>query len=256
VAENKREGTTAWHAQSPYDELEEIRLKVAAEAFDRHAAQSTAGRPYCLVDVGCGVGPLRRWLGADRFDITGLELNQEAAALARGNYNRCHVCDVEQAWPVPAGAADGVHAGAVLEHVADWHAPLNSANAALRDGGLLIISTPNLHYWKEVRKLLLGKQPHWLQSMEHLHGYTPRFLRKLIELHGFEVVEIQADRLNLPGFGRASRWGCHRLAAWGSVLIASAMLRRRCRVVDVGWAAKFPDHKPVALRSIEVEGSP
>lgn len=192
--------------------MEEIRLKVASEVIRHHADQDAQGRPYCLVDVGCGVGPLRRWLEADRFDITGLELNQEAASMARGHYNRCHVCDVEQAWPVPAGSADGVHAGAILEHVADWHAPLNNANAILRDGGLLVVPTPNLRYWKELRKLLLGKQPHWLQAMEHLHGYTPRFLRGLLELHGFDVFDLQADRLNLPGFPRASRWGCRRLA--------------------------------------------
>jgi len=242
----------AWHADQPYDEKESVRLVRACELFSRHAEGQAGNRRYALLDVGCGVGPLRRWLPADRFRIVGLEISEAAAAVARETYDACEVCDVEGAWPVEAGGFDGVHAGAVLEHVLDWHAPLNHANTALRDGGLLVIAVPNLRYWKEIRRLIRGRQPHWLRDMKHVHGYTPKFLCELVGLHGFEIAAMEADRVNLPLLPKRSAWVRRRFARLGSVLILSARRVRPARVEDHGRAGEFPNHKPVGCRSIEV----
>jgi SAM-dependent methyltransferase len=244
----------AWHAEKPYDADEAIRLERACEFLCDHRVELALDRPYDLLDVGCGVGPLRQWLGPEEFRIVGLEIGEAAAAIARQSYDACEVCDVEAAWPVAAGSFDGLHAGAVMEHVLDWHAPLNHANTALRDGGLLVVTVPNLRYWKEVRRLLGGRQPHWLRDMKHVHGYTPRFLCELVGLHGFEVCRLEADRVNLPLLPKKSRWVCRRFAKWGSVLILAARLVRRVRVEDHGRAGEFPNHKEVGSRSIEVLG--
>ncbi len=247
----------AWHADRPYDDKEVIRLRRACEFVIDHrdalAGEGTLAGRYGLLDVGCGVGPLREWLDAERFRIVGLEISDAAAEAARANYDACEVCDVEDDWPVPPASFHGVHAGAVMEHVLDWHAPLNRANAALRDGGMLVVSVPNLRYWKEIRRLIRGRHPHWLEDMKHVHGYTPGFLAELLGVHGFEVVRMEADRVNLPLLSRRRRRGCKLFARWGSVLIVAARLARRCRVEDHARAAEFPDHKPVACRGIEVE---
>jgi SAM-dependent methyltransferase len=242
----------AWHAEKPYDRKEIIRLVKACELIRRHCEDLWAGRRYDLLDVGCGVGPMREWLPAERFNITGLEISETAAAAARENYDACEVADVEATWPVEPAGFDGIHAGAILEHVADWHAPLNHANTALRDGGLLVVAVPNLRYWKEIRRLIRGRQPHWLTDVQHLHGYTPKFLTTLVSLHGFEVFSLEADRVNLPLLPNRSRWVTRRFAGIGSVLILAGRLTRRVRVEDDSRADEFPNHKPVALRSIEI----
>jgi SAM-dependent methyltransferase len=244
----------AWHAGRPYDEKERLRLQRACELIREHQGELAPGRRYDVLDVGCGVGPLRHWLGREAFRIVGLEISEAAAAIARERYDACEVCDVESPWPLAPAGFDAVHAGAVMEHVLDWHAPLNGANTALRDGGLLVVSVPNLRYWKEVRRLLRGRQPHWLKDMKHLHGYTPGFLCELVGVHGFEVRRLEADRVNLPLLPQTSRWACRRFARWGSVLILAARLVRRVRVEDHGRAAEFPNHREVACRSIEVTG--
>jgi len=240
----------AWHADRPYDPVEAIRLERACAAIRRHADAVSPSRAYRLVDVGCGVGVLRQWLSRDRFHITGLDISAAAVAVARQQYDACEVADIERDWPLPPASADGVHAGAVQEHVLDWHAPLNQANRVLGDAGLLLISTPNLRYWKEIRRLIGNRQPHWLKDMTHVHGYTPRFLRELVSLHGFEVVDLEADRVNLPLLPRrcGSRW----LAGFGATLILSARLVRRCRVEDDSRAPQFPRWRSVGLRAIEV----
>jgi len=242
----------AWHGEQAYDEAETIRLRRACEFVREHREGLRLDRRYDLLDVGCGIGPLRRWLDAEWFRIAGLEISEAAAEVARTHYDACEVCDVESPWPVASGSFDGVHAGAVLEHVLDWHAPLNHANRALHDGGLLVVSVPNLRYWKEIRRLLGGRQPHWLKDMKHVHGYTPAFLRELIGIHGFEVRRVEADRVNLPLVPKGSRWACRRWASWGSVLILAARLVRRVRVEDHARTAEFPNHRKVACRAIEI----
>ena len=242
----------AWHGDEPYDEKEQVRLIKACEAIRRHAEAVAGGQRYDLLDVGCGVGPLRRWLPAEEFNIVGLEISPEAAEAARANYDACEVGDAESPWPLEADSFDGVHAGAVLEHVLDWHAPLNHANRVLRTRGLIVVSVPNLRYWKEIRRLIRGRQPHWLRSMGHIHGYTPRFLRELVTIHGFEVDCLEADRVNLPLMPRRNRWLERHFAGIGSVLILTAHLARRVRVEDRALAEGFARTEPAALRSIEV----
>jgi 2-polyprenyl-3-methyl-5-hydroxy-6-metoxy-1,4-benzoquinol methylase len=242
----------AWHGEQPYDAKEEVRLSKACERVREHAAGAPASLPYELLDIGCGVGPLRRWLDRERFRITGLEWSEEAAALCRGNYDACRVGSVEEEWPFREAAFDGVHAGAILEHVFDWHAPLNQANRVLRPGGQLVVSVPNLRYWKEIRRLIRGKQPHWMSEMLHIHAYTPKFLRDLVTLHGFAVTALEADRVNLPLLPKNARWVTRRFAGLGSVIILTARLERRTRVEDRSRAPSFAGHRAVGLRSIEI----
>ena len=245
----------AWHGGKPYDSVEEIRLAVACEFLANltTAGTSSAGRAERrkILDVGCGVGPLRKWLPAEEFELTGIDLSPEAIEKTRLQYDHGYVLDAEQAWPVEDASFNGLHMGAFMEHVTDWHAPLNRANLALAEGGLLAISIPNLGYWKEIRRLLRGRQPHWLRDMQHVHGYTADFFRKLLTIHGFDVVSVMADRVNFPLLPD-SRFVRKKFARWGSVLIWAARLNRRVRVEDQAASYLFEQSKDVGLRSIEV----
>ena len=243
---------SAWHADQEYDEKENIRLERACAFLRREAERQRLERRYNVLDVGCGVGPLRQWLPEDRFRVVGLDISSEAADFARNRYDECAVGDVEGTWPFEPQSHDAVHAGAIMEHVLDWHAPLNQASRVLEDEGLIVMSVPNLRYWKEIRRLIKGKQPHWISDMKHVHGYTPRFLHELLRIHGFAVEEMEADKVDLPLMPKGRRWGCRRLAGLGSVMILSARLTRRVRVEDGARAHEFPDHKPVSCRAIEI----
>jgi 2-polyprenyl-3-methyl-5-hydroxy-6-metoxy-1,4-benzoquinol methylase len=244
---------SAWHAEDGYDEGERVRLSRACEFIQTHAPHATCDDRQCAVlDIGCGVGPLREWLGSDRFNITGMEISPEAAAEARNRYDACLVADIETAWPVEAETFDAVHAGAVMEHVLDWHAPLNHAGAALRVGGVLVVSVPSLRNWSEIKRLIKGRQPHWIADVKHLHAYTPRFLTELLRIHGFELIGMEADKVRLPLLPAKKRWVCQRFAAWGSVLIVAAALVEHVRVEDGARKDEFKRTESVGLRSIRV----
>lgn len=241
----------AWHGENPYDDKEVVRLERAAALIREDADARRLSRPLVL-DIGCGIGPLRRWLPADRFEIAGLEWSEDAARVSRGHYDRCLVGSVEARWPFDDAVADAIHAGAILEHVFDWHAPLNEANRVLRDGSRLVVSVPNLRYWKEIKRLIRGKQPHWMSEMLHIHAYTPRFLQNLLILHGFAIDVVEADRVNFPLLPKNALWVKRRFAGFGSVLIVAAKKVRRVQVEDRSRAARYPKSKDVGMRSIEV----
>jgi 2-polyprenyl-3-methyl-5-hydroxy-6-metoxy-1,4-benzoquinol methylase len=243
----------AWKGEG-YSSDEALRLIKACDMIRREAESTATGQPWNVLDVGCGVGPLREWLPASGFRIHGIELSEEAARIARGRYDSCHVGDIGDDWPQAAASMDAVHAGAILEHVIDWHTPLNHANRVLRDGGLLVVSVPNLRYWKEVLRLVRGRLPLWMNLMSHLHAYTPQFLGNLLTIHGFQVLEIEADRLGIRWLPRQWRRPTRWFAGIGSTIIVAARLTRRVRVEDQKEAPHHPHHRPVGLRSIEVVG--
>ncbi len=206
-----------------------------------------------VLDVGCGAGVLSHFLDPDSHDLFGLELSQELAARALRRYRGVAVADLEEPWPLADGCVDVVAARAVLEHVFDYHALLNEANRTLTDGGLLLVEVPNLGYWRELRKLLVGKQPHWARDMQHVHVWTKRFLCQLLQAHGFTRLSVECDRLKLPLLaGWRWRWLERVWARWGNTLIVASRRDRRVRVVDFRLAGLHGKTRPVGSRWVEV----
>jgi SAM-dependent methyltransferase len=199
-----------------YTPEERVRLVKGADRL----RTALAGRDGTLdiLDIGCGCGPMRQFLPEPQLRLSGIELDARAAEQARQHYAEVVVQDLTAPWPFKDNSFDGLLALAVLEHVVDYRALLDQAARVLKPGGCFIVEVPNLGYWKEVRKLLLRKQPHWLKQYDHVRGWTLRYLCDALAEHGFVTVATECDRLNLP-LVPTSRWLERRLATWGRVLI-------------------------------------
>jgi hypothetical protein len=76
----------------------------------------------------------------------------------------------------------------VLEHVHDPHPVIAAAAEALRPGGLLVISVPNLASWPH---RYFGADCWALELPRHLLHFTPVTLRRLMETHGLSVSELR-----------------------------------------------------------------
>jgi len=120
----------------------------AAKHFPAPAAKRTPLAGLSALDLGCGGGlvsaPLAR-LGAD---VTGLDASEEAIGAARayaesaGLAINFEVCAAE-ALAASGAQFDLVTALEIVEHVADVGAFLTAAQALLKPGGLIVISTIN-----------------------------------------------------------------------------------------------------------------
>jgi SAM-dependent methyltransferase len=100
-----------------------------------------------LLDVGCADGRLLDWYkdGAigDRLDTHGIELSEEAAAVARSRGHRVVAGRFEVDEELEAGSFDLILAYHVIEHVDDPKRFAERAAELLAPGGLFVVATPN-----------------------------------------------------------------------------------------------------------------
>jgi 2-polyprenyl-3-methyl-5-hydroxy-6-metoxy-1,4-benzoquinol methylase len=151
-----------------------------------------------LLEYGCGCGWYGHRMRQFGWDVTAMDFSADACAAAR----RFGLKTVVGTLPHPEIAPesfDVVTMGAVLEHVHWPHRVIGAAAAALRPGGSLVVSVPNLASWG-----FRAFGPDWwgLQLPHHLLHFTPQTLARLLESHGLRVERLRL--LRKPGWMRRS----------------------------------------------------
>ena len=140
-----------------------------------------------LLEIGTGAGFFLKAAANAGWDAHGLELSSEAAAYARETLG----LDVRQIpaeeMPFDPGSFDAAAMFEVIEHLRDPVAVLRAARRAVRPGGVLVLSTPNLN---ALSRWGLGKQWAVLSPAEHLYYFTERTLGAMLVKSGFSRVEF------------------------------------------------------------------
>jgi SAM-dependent methyltransferase len=185
-----------------------------------------------VLDVGSNTGEALAALRRRGLDVTGLEPNPEAAAVARGYGIEVIEATVEEA-ALPEGRFASILLSQVLEHVRDPHAVLRKVQPALRRGGTVFIVVPNAaSVW---RRVFGPDWVHWHVPF-HLFHFTEEALGKLAAQCGLELV---STRNVTPGewllmsleARRNARRGVFTLEPW------SGRFGRRLLVAPVGRLA-------------------
>jgi len=169
-----------------------------------------------LLDLGTDDGKftvrVAERLGA--ASVSGVELIEEHAAVARGRGIDVRRADLDQGLPFDDGAFDVVHANQVIEHVRRTDTFLRETRRVLAPGGLACISTNNLSSWHNVFCLALGLQPmpmhvsdetilgnplnpldgrpHADIGRTHLRLFTGRALTELCGRHELELLSLRS----------------------------------------------------------------
>jgi len=152
-----------------------------------------------LIEEYCGQGSTVLDLGAQPFiiscalrkmgyDVVALDIDPEPCIrIAKA----CNVdvvrCDLERD-ELGVDNADCAVITEVLEHLHYYYVPLvlNKINRALKRGGVLILTTPNIASLFRRLRLLLGTQPIYHY---HVREYTMREVVSLLREAGFEIVK-------------------------------------------------------------------
>jgi 2-polyprenyl-3-methyl-5-hydroxy-6-metoxy-1,4-benzoquinol methylase len=156
-----------------------------------------------VLDVGCGRGLFLELLRAAGIDAVGIDHSQESVAACRERGFTVHCQDAREYLAGATGRFGGIFCSHVIEHMGyeDAMRFLELCHQALRDGGLLLLVTPN------PEDLTIISEIFWLDPT-HVRPYPKALLERMLAAHGFEVVRSEQflgswrmiGRRNLPGY--------------------------------------------------------
>lgn len=196
-------------------------------------------RPATILDVGCGDGfatgvaarrnPGHRFVGLDWSGVWLPAARQRGIAVLRAGLDAPRL-------PIRPGSIDVVVMSEVIEHLVDTDSAIEAAHRALKPGGSLLLSTPNLAAWYNRGLLAAGIQPVFSevslrsvfgrpgsQVAGHLHMFTRRALAEFLTAYGFSCVKVAGARYHdVPAPLRPlDRLFCHWPSA-ASILLVHA----------------------------------
>ena len=155
------------------------------------------GRNRRVLDVGCAGGYLGRVLAGRGCQVSGVELDPEAAEAAAKVLDDVLVGDVESLDLVGhfgKESFDVVVLGDVLEHLVDPAAALRKVAPLLTDTGSVVASVPNVAHGAVRLALLSGRfdyRPLGLLDATHLRFFTRESLHELFREAGLVPVDMR-----------------------------------------------------------------
>lgn len=155
---------------------------------------------YKCLDVGCGDGRTAGLYLRDRgCEYVGVDVSENAVRMVRAlGLDGRRVDDATQL-PFADAAFDAALCIEVMEHLFEPHIAAAEILRVLRPGGVLIVTVPNVAYWRRrIDLALLGRwnplgdnlaveQP-WRDP--HLRFFNPGSLRRMLTSVGFHPVEV------------------------------------------------------------------
>lgn len=150
-----------------------------------------------LLDFGCGSGWYLQQMRELGWNVVGMDFNAQTVRQVRERFGIPALTGTLPHPEVKPASFDVVTMGAVLEHVHRPHEVIEAAAQALKPGGCLVVSVPNIASWGY---RYFGLDWWGLQIPHHLLHFTPATLRRLLHAHGLEVREVRV--VGQPGWMR------------------------------------------------------
>ena len=155
-----------------------------------------ASPPRKILDVGCFCGGSGRWL-KNKFpdcEVIGIELLDEAAAIAARTYGRVIIGAFEQidfdAEGLAPGTIDAIIAADVLEHLYNPWKALQRLKPLLAPGGALYVSLPNVRNLRVLAALARGEWQYTgagILDITHIRFFTRAQAIQMLEQTGWHI---------------------------------------------------------------------
>lgn len=168
-------------------------------------SSSAVGRR--ILDFGCGEGTLGRLLREQYpgLALVGCDIAEQALDLAAQHYDQVARINIEQERlrdRIGDRPFDTIVALEVLEHLFAPQAALEQLRDLLTPDGQLIVSFPNIAWWRYRLSLLAGRFPeehHIFDAVEHVQHFTLPAFRRLLERSGLCITAIDGEFLYPTG---------------------------------------------------------
>ena len=161
-----------------------------------------------LLDVGCHAGTMGAALRDGKaVKVIGIDTDLEALKVAKTRLENAFIGSIEETGWVERiqekgyTSFDTILFGDVLEHTRNPDLILREAASILKHNGNIIVSIPNVAYWRVRLGLLLGKwdyQDEGILDRTHLRFFTRSTIRELIETAGYQIIDQDVAGYRLP----------------------------------------------------------
>lgn len=156
-----------------------------------------------ILDLGASRGQLLARFGGAETVGTEIDPSEIAHLRRRGvEVVEAYLDPAAPRLPFDDDAFDVVLAGEIIEHMVDTQGFLAEIARVLRRGGSLVLSTPNVLWWKHRLAMLRGRYPDVLdyrlrygRDFGHVRAFTPDLVRELLQEAGFEDVHVVGKRI-------------------------------------------------------------
>jgi len=140
-----------------------------------------------LLDVGSGTGAFATTMTEAGWQVTGLEPDADARAVAKQSYN-IGLEDISRFYELPANNYDAITMWHVLEHVHDLNSYMEKLKLLLKENGKLFIAVPNY-----TSKDAAIYKEYWAayDVPRHLYHFSPKSMQVLADKHGLKLLQYK-----------------------------------------------------------------
>lgn len=173
-----------------------VRYKIDTSLYGAHMKIiNYVGKNKRVFDVGCATGYLDERFRKNGCYVVGVEIDKEAAKEAEHYCDNVIIGDIEhlERIPYPHMFFDVIVYVDILEHLKRPDKVLMRFKRYLAPDGYIVVSIPNLGYFKTRLRLLLGEFEYkrsGILDATHLRFFTLKTARRLIESMGYKILKI------------------------------------------------------------------
>jgi len=140
-----------------------------------------------LLDIGCGTGDFLKVAKNNQWEVSGVEPNLNARAIANEKTNNS-VFDIDQLLKFEHHSFDVITLWHVLEHLPELENHLAIFESLLKPNGRLIIAVPNYNSYDA-----LYYKSYWaaFDVPRHLWHFSQQSISKLVEQHKMKLIKTK-----------------------------------------------------------------
>lgn len=159
-----------------------VRRQTLSDKY-RLIASATRTRKGKLLDIGAGAGAFVGYMQERGWEVTGLEPDETARAVARTDH-KVELSDMDRLFTLEQDSFDAITLWHVLEHVHDLHAYMERLRALIRRNGRIFIAVPNYtSYDARVYREMWAAY----DVPRHLYHFSPDAMGNLLTQHGLQL---------------------------------------------------------------------
>lgn len=167
-----------------------------------------------VLELASGDGSIARLLKKSGYNVWGSDIVLEQLEELKKQEIHITRVDVSEKFPFSDSTFDAIVAGDIIEHVFDVDIFFKECYRVLKNGGLLIITTPNLAALQDRIRFLFGYSPKQIQPCHefyklHIRPFTLKLLCKTYEDYGFKILNYTSNYViwkNKKRYLIYSRW--------------------------------------------------